>query len=83
MTHMVLTFRGLAGDRSAALERLRVVLPSAVLTPKTSTLVEAQMNEEEIPLVVKTGEWDVAPSTFAEIRPPTLDMGALRKKLGR
>jgi len=79
---MVLTYKGPAAARAAALVRLRQVLPSAVLTPKTSTLVEAQMSEEEIALVIGTGDWDVSPMTFADVRPPMLDLSDLRRKLG-
>ena len=80
---------GFPDQRSQALEQLRAQLPPEVLvTPKTSTLVEVRFPGPEATSSLPTLQrefaslWDVAMPTYAEIKPPALNWGMVRDKLG-
>lgn len=83
MTNLVLTYRGNPAGRQAAEARLRRLVPNAVLTPKTSTLVEAQVEDSQVSTLEAQPDWDVSRPTFAEIRKPSFNFKNARAKLGR
>lgn len=89
MTSFVFKFMGFPDQRSQALERLRGQLPpDALVTPKTSTLVEVRLPGPEatsmLPMLQRefASLWDVATPSYAEIRPPAINWGMVRDKLG-
>lgn len=89
MTSFVFKFKGLPDQRGAALEQLRVQLPRiALVTPKTSTLVEVRLPDPEadsmLPLLQRDfgAGWEVTLPSFAEIRSPAINWSAIRDKLG-
>ena len=74
MTSVVLTYTGSPGKKLLAEARLRRCVPGVVLTPKTSTLLEA---------LAKNPEWAVSQPTFAEIRKPVFNLKNARAKLAK
>jgi hypothetical protein len=79
----VLTYTGSPGKKLSAQARLRRSVPGAVLTPKTSTLVEAQLDEEQLAVLEQNPEWAVSQPTFAEIRKPVFKLKNARAKLAK
>jgi hypothetical protein len=79
----VLTYTGSPGKKLSAQARLRRSVPGAVLTPKTSTLVEAQLDEEQLAVLEQNPEWAVSQPTFAEIRKPVFNLKNARAKLAK
>ena len=80
---------GFPDQRSQALEQLRGRLPpDALVTPKTTTLVEVRLPGPEVTSMLPVLQhefaslWDVAMPTYAEIKPPALNWGMVRDKLG-
>lgn len=89
LTPFVFKFTGLPEQRGRALEQLRVQLPSdALVTSKTTTLVEVRLPDPEaasmLPLLQRDFAplWDVALPSFAEVKPPGFNWGMVRDKLG-
>jgi hypothetical protein len=83
VTSVVLTYTGSPGKKLSAQARLRRSVPGAVLTPKTSTLVEAQLDEEQLAVLEQNPEWAVSRPTFAEIRKPVFNLKNARAKLAK
>ncbi|SDX30333.1 MULTISPECIES: hypothetical protein [unclassified Variovorax] len=83
MTSVVLTYTGSPGKKLSAQARLRRSVPGAVLTPKTSTLVEAQLDEEQLAALEQNPEWAVSQPSFAEIRKPVFNLKNARAKLAK
>ncbi|MGJ7503496.1 hypothetical protein ACSFBF_24275 [Variovorax sp. ZT5P49] len=79
----MLTYTGSPGKKLSAQARLRRSVPGAVLTPKTSTLVEAQLDEEQLAALEQNPEWAVSQPTFAEIRKPVFNLKNARAKLAK
>jgi hypothetical protein len=79
----VLTYTGSPGKKLSAQARLRRSVPGAVLTPKTSTLVEAQLDEEQLAALEQNPEWAVSQPSFAEIRKPVFNLKNARAKLAK
>nr|WP_315186476.1 hypothetical protein [uncultured Albidiferax sp.] len=78
MTPVILQFKGLASLKGPAMERLRQQLPGVVLTPKTSTLVEALVNDSQVPRLMTSTDWDVTLPSYAEVSPPSFDLFRFR-----
>jgi hypothetical protein len=78
-----LTYTGSPGKKLSAQARLRRSVPGAVLTPKTSTLVEAQLDEEQLAALEQNPEWAVSQPSFAEIRKPVFNLKNARAKLAK
>ncbi|WP_371763449.1 hypothetical protein [Massilia sp.] len=83
MASVVLTYKGTEAGRESAVDRLRQQFPDAVLTPKTDTLIEAQIDDAQVTNLKAQGDWDVSRPTFAEIRQPSLNLKNIRNKLQR
>ncbi|ODU18493.1 MAG: hypothetical protein BGP22_13235 [Variovorax sp. 67-131] len=83
MTSVVLTYTGSPGKKLLAEARLRRCVPGVVLTPKTSTLLEAQLDDEQLAALAKNPEWAVSQPTFAEIRKPVFNLKNARAKLAK
>lgn len=81
MTKVVLTYQGSAAGRLSAEDDLRRQVPGIVLTPKTSSHMEAQVEEDQVPLLLRVANWSVSLPTFAEIRPPAINLQNMRAKL--
>lgn len=83
MTSFVLRFTG-NSSLTDAVARLQRRLPGIVLTPKTSTLVEAQVNEQDLSKLESLADWDVSRPSFAEVSPHPMsyDWAAIKSKLG-
>ncbi|MDQ0083602.1 MULTISPECIES: hypothetical protein [Variovorax] len=79
----MLTYTGSPGKKLSAQARLRRSVPGAVLTPKTSTLVEAQLDEEQLAALEQNPEWAVSQPSFAEIRKPVFNLKNARAKLAK
>lgn len=89
LTPFVFKYMGMPNERARALEQLRVQLPPAALvTPKTTTLVEVRLPDPEaasmLPLLQRefASLWEVALPSFAEIKAPAYNWGLVRDKLG-
>jgi len=89
LTSFVFKFIGFPDQRSQALEQLRGQLPpDALVTPKTSTLFEVRFPGPEatsiLPMLQREfgSLWDVATPSYAEIKPPAINWGMVRDKLG-
>lgn len=82
MTSFVLRFTG-SSSLTDAVARLQRRLPGVVLTPKTSTLVEAQVNEQDISKLEGLADWDVSRPSFAEVPSQRMlyDWNAIKSKL--
>lgn len=81
MKTVVLTYQGSAAGRRSAEEDLRRQVPGIVLTPKTQSHVEAQVEDAQLPVLKRVSGWTVSLPTFAEICPPSLNLKNLRAKL--
>ena len=81
---LVLSFKGPAELRSAALARLHRQFPGVILTPKTDTLVEAQLNASQASSLraEANSEWEAFEPTSASFEPPALDLAKLGKHFG-
>lgn len=84
MTSFVLRFTG-TSSLADAVTRLQHRLPQIVLTPKTSTLVEAQVEEHDLADLKGLSDWDVSVPTYAQIpsQPMSYDWAAMKEKLGQ
>ena len=89
MTPFVFKFTGVPDQRGQALEQLRGQLPpDALVTPKTTTLIEVRLPDSEaasmLPLLQRdfAALWDVGLPSFAEIKAPAFNWGVVRDKLG-
>lgn len=84
MTSVVLTYTGRPDQKLSAEARLRRCVPGVVLTPKTGTLMEAQIDDDaQLAALEQNPEWVVTPPTFAEIRKPVFNLKNARAKLGK
>lgn len=83
MTSIVLTYTGSPRDKSSAEARLRRCVPGVVLTARTGTLMEAQVNDEQLAALEQNPEWAVSRPTFAEIRQPVFNLKNARAKLAK
>ncbi len=83
MTSVVLTYMGSPDRQPSAEARLRRCVPGAVLTPKTGTLVEAQVDDAQLAALERNPEWAVSRAAFAEIRKPVFNLKNARAKLGK
>jgi hypothetical protein len=83
VTSVVLTYTGSPGKKLSAKARLRRRVPGVVLTAKTSTLLEAQVDEEQLAALEQNPEWAVSQPTFAEIRKPAFNLKNARAKLAK
>jgi len=81
MTSVVLVYRGIPSQRKTAEARLRSHLPGIVLTPKASTLLEAQVDDSQAVMLEQDPDWAVSRPTFAEIRKPAINLKNMRAKL--
>ena len=81
MTSVVLAYRGHPGARQSAEARLRQLIPGVVLTPKTGTLMEAQVDDSQVQALEAEPDWEVTHHTFAEIRKPAFNLKNARAKL--
>ncbi|MDQ0033929.1 hypothetical protein J2W30_001684 [Variovorax boronicumulans] len=83
MNSVVLTYTGSPGKKLSAEARLRRCVPGVVLTPKTGTLVEAQLDDEQLAAIEQNPEWVVSQPSFAEIRKPVFNLKNARAKLAK
>lgn len=83
MTSIVLTYTGSPGKKLSAEARLRRCVPGVVLTPKTSTLMEAQVDDEQLAALQQNPEWTISRPAFAEIRKPVFNLKNARAKLAK
>jgi hypothetical protein len=83
VTNVVLTYTGVPEKRQLAEAKLRSSMPGLVLTPKTSTLIEAQLDDSQISLLVQDPNWAVSEPVCAEIRRPAMNLKNARAKLSR
>ncbi|MBN8490305.1 MAG: hypothetical protein J0M00_02595 [Burkholderiales bacterium] len=81
MKRVVLTYEGSKAGRSSAEASLRRQIPGIVLTPKTQSHVEAEVEDAQVPLLKQVSGWSISLPTFAEIRPPALNLKNMRAKL--
>ena len=78
---VVLAYKGVPSQRQEAEVKLRRALPGVVLTPKTTTIFEAQVEPAQVEEVVRSGFWRIVTPVYAEIRKPAYDFERLRAKL--
>jgi len=83
VTSVVLTYTGSPDQKLSAEARLRRCVPGVVLTPKTGTLVEAQVDDTQLAALEQNPDWVVSQPTFAEIRKPVFNLKNARAKLGK
>ncbi len=84
MKTVVLMYEGTSAGRQFAEDDLRRQVPGILLTAKTQSLIEAQVEDDQLPELKRVSEasgWSVSLPTFAEIRPPSLNLKNLRAKL--
>ncbi|MFT4100218.1 MAG: hypothetical protein QM674_04095 [Burkholderiaceae bacterium] len=89
MTPFVFKFKGLPAQRGQAMEDLRTQLPrDALVTPKTTDLVEVRLEDAEAARMLPglqrefASLWEVTLPTYAEIKPPAFNWAIVRDKLG-
>jgi hypothetical protein len=83
VSSFVLRFKGVPTELQAAMKLLQQQIPGIVLTPKTGTLLEAQLDEELISKLQSFDDWDVSRPSYAEIEQPALDLKRMRELLKR
>jgi hypothetical protein len=81
VTSVVLAYTGAPGQRQMAEDRLRSLQPGVVLTPKTSTLVEAQLDDTVVQALASDPHWSVSPPVCADIRGPAFNLKNARARL--
>jgi len=83
VTRVVLKYQGTPAARDAAEAKLRELIPEVHLTRKTSTLVEARIDDAQADALARLDEWTVSLPTYADIGRPTFNLANMRAKLGR
>ena len=78
---VVLAYQGAPSQRKEAQAKLCRVLPGVILTYKTGTVVEAQLNDDEVMRATSDANWRVIQPVYADIRKPTPNYQRLRAKL--
>ncbi len=73
---LILTFKGPAELRSAALEHLSSDRPGIILTPKTERLIEAQLNPDAAVLLRASADWDALEPTTVSVKAPALGLAS-------
>lgn len=78
MTSLVLRFTGLASLKGQAMELLRQQVPGIELTPKTSTLLEARVDDSQVDRLMHSSDWEVTVPSYAEVKPPAFKLSRFR-----
>jgi hypothetical protein len=78
--NLVLKFKGLLTEQAAAEARLRREVPGVVLTRKTPLVVEVQLDDAQAALLKDSSDWDLIRPSYAEVRPPGVNLKNLRAK---
>lgn len=81
MATVVLRYVGDEGRFDAAMEQLRLELPGARFTRKTSTAVEAEVQDSQVAALQARPEWTVGPLVYADASPPRHSLARMRSKL--
>ena len=81
MATVVLSYKGPPGRFEAAMNQLRLEVPGGVLTRKTSTVVEAQLEDSQIAALHASSDWTVRPTVYADVSPPRQNLARMRSKL--
>lgn len=81
MTIVVLSYVGSPEERSSAEERLRKLLPDAVLVSKADNLVEARVEPSEIAKIEEQSDWAVSRPIYADFEKPRINLKNAREKM--
>ena len=83
MPILTLTFKGPAHEMPAALAALADLVPGIVLTPKTSSCVEAQVDSAHEDALQALPEWSAHAIVYADINRPKVNLEGLRRMFGK